>query len=113
MAHQKKPSEQKNFIKDKYHRVCSKIKTLHQLALQTTQSKLLEQEANDDPNLYQLFLDWLLDYVVLYGLSFTYIHNVIFGWEGLSNLALIPCYGLGVWLVTKIIIEVKDALRNN
>ena len=84
------------------------LKTIHRRLLGLDINEL---EIVDIPiNPYQVFFDWLLE-VIQYGAMGTFILNVVFGWLGWKNLAIIFAIGFARWLWFDMIKNTHQAIR--
>ena len=97
----------KNFIYDAYHNMKGKLKGFIEKLKITTKSQL---EAEDDPTLYQMFLDWLLE-ITQYGIMLTIFVNMFIGFQGIHNLYNWFVFGLLRWFIIDLIEKIRQLTR--
>jgi hypothetical protein len=102
----------KTFIYKLIHKLkyaLAKLRLVHELLLQTTESKI--QESDIDRNAYAIFADWLMD-VLQYGIIITVIYIILFMFTGTIRLLCLPlAFGMLKWLHSDLMEEVKQLIR--
>ena len=98
------------YIGSKLKRLKGKLHILHSKLKEITEQDL-DALRDEDKNIYQLLLEWLID-VVSYGAAVTFIYSVFLGWQGVfKSVKLALGFGIMLWAWIHFLKESRRAIK--